>query len=357
MAKIRNALWAVPLLWLIVAVTPVYSDFIYLKNGSVIECDSVWEGMGDYIWVRISGGDIGYPISNVNLKATFGEAIGESIARRHGLEEALIRELMRLSGLDKQLSEMGAISLANLKEGEEQEMLPSHLYNLLISIVKEAYNVEKIRQHILEQVEKKLDSACIQDVLNWLRSPAGRRITRLEEAATTPEGVRQMRAFAKQLQTNPPSQARVQLAKRLDEATNATELLLEMATVSFQEIVKLTDASMPKGQLILLSITPINYIEEASTLLSKERQADHDRLSQQMKTKRQKMREEYQNTTLVTFLYTYQDLTDDELETYLAFVESENGRRYHQTILQALKEIQIEIASYIGRALNKAFAG
>ena len=59
MIKIKNALWAVPLLWLIVGVTPAYSDFIYLKNDSVVECDNVWEGIGDWIWIQKSNGVIG----------------------------------------------------------------------------------------------------------------------------------------------------------------------------------------------------------------------------------------------------------------------------------------------------------
>lgn len=44
---------------------------LYLKNGSVSRCDSVWKGLGDFVWCDLGGNVKGYPVSDVDMKKTF----------------------------------------------------------------------------------------------------------------------------------------------------------------------------------------------------------------------------------------------------------------------------------------------
>ena len=46
-------------------------EFLFLKNGSIIKCDAVWRGLGDYVWCSTSGGTKGYPADEVDLVMTF----------------------------------------------------------------------------------------------------------------------------------------------------------------------------------------------------------------------------------------------------------------------------------------------
>jgi len=83
MVKTKKMLWAISLLFLIVAVTPVHSaeiaksNFIYLKNGSVIECDEAWIAGKDIVRCKKGRGMLLYSTDTVDLKKTFGEAFVE----------------------------------------------------------------------------------------------------------------------------------------------------------------------------------------------------------------------------------------------------------------------------------------
>lgn len=337
MNKIKKFLWSFPLLWVSVAVTPAYSAFIYFQNGSSIKCEKVWKGTGDYVWIRKSHGIVGYPLNDVDLKATFGEDFEETPAKKHSVEdrhrkEELIRELWELSGMKKQVAQLGELAAAGLNEEYQQGRLPSDFYQYLFPLTKDAYNVDKIRRDLLERIEKDLDSECIEAVLTWLRSPLGRKVTSLEEAATTPEGLRLMQTFAAELETNPPSQARLRLVKRLDVATNASDMMLDMATITVHQVMN--------GVIAIMPMTP---------------GLDQNALELHMSAKRELMRQVFQQAAMITYLYTYQSLSDDEFDRYITFAESDDARRYHGAMFQEFKEIQSEVALNLAIAVNEAF--
>jgi tetratricopeptide (TPR) repeat protein len=44
---------------------------LYLQNGSVMRCDSVWKGLGNFVWCNQGGSVKGYPESDVEMMKTF----------------------------------------------------------------------------------------------------------------------------------------------------------------------------------------------------------------------------------------------------------------------------------------------
>jgi tetratricopeptide (TPR) repeat protein len=44
---------------------------LYLKNGAVTRCDSVWKGLGDFVWCNQGGNVKGYPANDVDMNKTF----------------------------------------------------------------------------------------------------------------------------------------------------------------------------------------------------------------------------------------------------------------------------------------------
>ena len=49
---------------------PIVRD-LYLKDGTVTHCDSVWKGLGDFVWCNEGGNVKGYPTSDVDMNKTF----------------------------------------------------------------------------------------------------------------------------------------------------------------------------------------------------------------------------------------------------------------------------------------------
>ena len=99
MTKTKKTLWAVSLLWLIVATTPVYSaevssnEFIYLKNGLIIKCDKAWIASKDIVRCKKGHDEILYSTDKVDLKKTFGEAAAKRFEEERKAREE--KELLR----------------------------------------------------------------------------------------------------------------------------------------------------------------------------------------------------------------------------------------------------------------------
>jgi len=98
MTKIKTTVWAVSLLWLIVAITPAYSEDgcekLFLKSGKIVECDKAWIASKDVIRCKKGNGTILYSIDDVDLKKTFGEVEAKRFEEETKAREE--KELLRL---------------------------------------------------------------------------------------------------------------------------------------------------------------------------------------------------------------------------------------------------------------------
>ena len=74
---------------------------MYLKSGRIIECDTVWEGMGNDICCRKSGNIIAYSAGEVDLIRTFGESSATEIAKRYE-ERKVIAKKPKISPIASQ---------------------------------------------------------------------------------------------------------------------------------------------------------------------------------------------------------------------------------------------------------------
>lgn len=166
-----------------------------------------------------------------------------------------------------------------------------------------------------------------------------------------------MGGFIQQLRANPPSQSRLQLVKRLDQATGSTEISLELAMVNIEEATKPGDVLSPSEQLFFSMTMPSHYIEGANALLHEEKRVNSEKFWLQIKSEPERLKTIYEYAVMANFLYTYRSLSDDELERYLAFAESDSGRRYHRTVFKALQKIQHDAALHIAQEVGRAFAG
>ncbi len=95
----------------------------------------------------------------------------------------------------------------------------------------------------------------LQAVLEFSRSPLARQMTDLERAAVSPEGLAQLQAFAERLKTSRPSPERLDLIRRLDAATGATDLNVDVALATIQSMAKVVDAEAPQARNAVIAWT------------------------------------------------------------------------------------------------------
>jgi hypothetical protein len=240
-----------------------------------------------------------------------------------------MREIFRLSGLESQLGALDDLVAASLVPNLSR--LPAEQKDVVRHAALDAFSGPALQERVAGRLAKVHEPQRAADVLRWLRSPLGRRITLLETQTSTAEGMRALEAYALQLKQAMPPASRVGLAQELDRALGATEFAVELSLACARAAMSAIGAALPS-----------------------ERRLEPEKIEAAIASQRDLLHEELGQMSLVSTLYTYRSLTDTELEAYLAFVRGEAGRWYHGAVKQALLEVLAEQAGRMGASVATA---
>ena len=157
---------------------------------------------------------------------------------------------------------------------ESQNKQKPEVFAIVSKVMSESYKAETMYQVVLGNLIANFDMNHYTALLNWLHSPLSKKMSQLEEQASTPEALQEMREFAAKLQYNPPSQERIALVQALDEAVGGTNLSIEMITLTNLQMYKAFETAIPEAQ----RIKEDNWEEKFKSTLK-------DQLEQPMKQK------------------------------------------------------------------------
>ncbi len=300
---------------------------VYLKWGQKLVCDYVWRD-GDTIFVVVHGKKfaVGYGPGDIDMERSFGVLPKESVQRK--IKGGSVAELYEKSGMGALIDQIEGLYVAGLNQN--QGKLPADLLTAMRSAGREAFDANKMRKKVLEVMEKNFDPDLTQRVLGWLQSPLGQKITVLESIQFNPHTVKEMEAYGLRLQSNPPTPKRLGLIRRLDAGVGASEKNAEVALMILGQTISAVGNAMP---------------EETKGGLE-----DINRL---VEVQRPQLLEMAREATEIGFLYMYQTLTDEELERYVSFSESETGKAYHSKAFEAFMAALSESAEENGRSVAK----
>ncbi|MBI3031416.1 MAG: DUF1266 domain-containing protein [Candidatus Rokubacteria bacterium] len=206
-------------------------------------------------------------------------------------------------------------------------------YARLSQIIAESYHAETLYKAVTDTFKSRFDEKRLLAVRQAWRSPLFKRISALEAQASTPEAARRLREFAVELRRAPPPADRLALIRRVDTATRSTDTNLEIVLATIRGIVLGMDPMMPASQRLKAG-----------------------QLDQILSDMRAEIRAPLKNQVQVTLLYAYQSLADEELRTYLAYVESEAGRWFDRVAKDGILSGMAAAADRVGRQMGKALA-
>jgi hypothetical protein len=216
--------------------------------------------------------------------------------------------LMQRSGLYEQLGTL-APTIEQQLQGQYPSM-PIATRAKLVGALREAYAADPLRQTALALIRAGLDADHLRAVQAWLDSAHGRRITELEEQASTPDATRKVQAYAASLQKQPPSAERIAQMQQLDRLSGSSELALE--------IMMQTAGAVARG----LSAVNTGSVPTAE-------------IHAFLEARRPAMKPAVEQSMIVSMLYTYQPLASEELDSYLAFLDSPAGHWYRELMIDA----------------------
>ena len=238
-------------------------------------------------------------------------------------QNELIQSLYLKSGMDKQIKQLPLLIQANIEQALEKDdrinQLPRHTKSAISGSVHEAFATERLKKIIIKEMKESMTVKDLNKILKWLDSPLGKKCTRLEEAASTPETLSEIQKFAAQLQQAPPAANRLDILRRLDAAVKATETNVEITMNAQLAVAFAVVKSLPREQQ--------GPLEDIAAQLEKNR----PQIEAMMKSQ-----------TLLFALYTYQDLTNAELEKYIQFATSPAGNKYHVATISGFKKALLD---------------
>ena len=238
------------------------------------------------------------------------------------------RKLLEESGVDKQLIALRQQIDIGISEARKQKRnVGDEKWQSLENMVRASFETEKLFPQITETVAATMTEADLILVRRWMDSTLGKKVQRLEDAATAPE-VAEEKLNA--LQTMAPNELRMERVHDLDNQLNASMSLVDLSINLQTALVALTTSTQPAAMR-----PDIDMIK--ATL-------DMNRFEFQIETKSQ---------VLSSFVYTYDALSDEEFMHYLKFVKSPEGNRFQRLMMDSVVKAVTKATDDLTKKLSK----
>ena len=248
-------------------------------------------------------------------------------------DEAALDRLYELSGMEIQFATlpetMRDAFLQGIAMGPDMA-IPEERLAALGERVAGFYAPADFRAAVEARLRQDMEADEVEEVLAWLESPLGRRVTAVEEAAVGPDAYEKSQAYASALEEGSVPEERVALLKKLDEAVNLTETSVEIGVHAQLAAALAANAVQPpeqrlEPQQVMAIVEGTRGMIEAMT----------------------------REQVLLSLLYTYQDLSEAELQGYIGFATSPAGNTFNRLVSEAMSRTFVEKSGDLGEVLGE----
>lgn len=246
-----------------------------------------------------------------------------------------VERLVEISGISAMVATIPAHLQAGLEEGMGRNgEVSGEMRQEILGSVATSVKTDLILEDIIRVIGNSMSGADVASLLTWYESDTGREIAAAEAAASTPEAYEDMLASVESLFAD---RARLEMAARIDQATNATDLTTELQ----------------------MSVMEASYAAISSAIQPGE-PLELESFRARMAAERPAMRQSVEQLVILSLVYSYQDIPLSRLEDYLAFLQSPEGERFSDVVFRgvsdgltrAVHRLSSEIGAIFGRSLG-----
>jgi len=247
------------------------------------------------------------------------------------VSEAQADEFMRKSGLWQQLAEIepGVQQGISQSDGELRQLNGEQLQRLR-DAARAAYGADRLRNAMRTELTASLPAAETEQALHFLATDLGKRVTALEEAAATPENSDHIEMMAADAAAA-LEPARKQLIERMVKATRVADFAASI--VINQQI------GVMRGFAVYAGHPDAGSKDDAKAQLNRYREQMIALLGPRM---------------IAHSAVIYGPLSDEDLATYVAFLESTAGVQTSSAVGAALDKVLGGAAFDLGRRIGDA---
>jgi len=255
-----------------------------------------------------------------------------AIANGKYLKSDMIEDLYVKSGLEIQIKQIPSIIQSGIDQAINKDTnnrkLPRRVISNIKELIPQSFAPEIIKKEIIKHIENQMNITDIKSSLKWLNSPLGKKFTKLEEVAATPEAIIEMQKYAATIQKSPPSAERIKIIRKLDSAMKATETSTEIVT----------NVQLAVATAVLMSL-PV------------EKRKAFSQIREEVEKSRPHIEKAMRSQIMLSFLYTYKTSSDSEINQYIGFAISEAGQKYHTSSIDAFKNGFIKSCMEFGKSI------
>jgi hypothetical protein len=237
----------------------------------------------------------------------------------------LVSALMHQSGMDTQIELIPQQVKAGIRDSERQG---APIDVVIQDKMVDAIDTRSLNQSVQDYMVEEMSLDEIQQVLSWLASPLGKRVVAMEISASQPDTMMKMFEVYKTEQARPDRLERIQ---RIDEAVLSKERTKDLM-VNIQVFFGMAMAA-ESGAMQRASYGQTRYNMEQAMA---------------------PMWGELDQVVTMMYLFTYQGLSDAELDQYVEFTESSVGRKYNQVLYEGLSDAFTNAGKSLRQSLKSA---
>jgi len=253
-----------------------------------------------------------------------------SVAMASEISNDSLSQLMNLSGISKQVSEIPAGISAGMQQARQKgSSLSDEQYSKISEVMTKAFQPAGINSTISKGIKSKISESEAQELLSWYKSDLGKKITKAEEKGSEPAAFQEM---LKQAQSLMADKERVGLAQRIDKLVNATDLTVEFQKNTATAIFTSLSKAMNPGQ-------PVNM----------------QAFDAKMAEAEPKMRQQLEQLITLSYVYNYKDLSTAEINKYIEFLQRPSTKKFNSTTMDGMKKALEESSKTMSSSLATIF--
>ncbi|KPP99645.1 MAG: hypothetical protein HLUCCA01_06370 [Bacteroidetes bacterium HLUCCA01] len=228
----------------------------------------------------------------------------------------------RLSGLEQQVRDLPEIIAQQFTD--EQDLLDERYHEAVYAEIRNTFLADSLVQNARIYLIEHADGDYITEINAWLNSELTRRMNDLETESNDESTFQEREAYFQSLQENMPDERRLQLVERLESSTSATYYLVSVITDMYLSLIGIMSEYMDEENKIKDERMPAIRTSIMNELLPV-----------------------YSNITLAVNLYTYRDVSDEDLEAYVSFYESDAGTWFADISYEVIDHVLNQATSKI----------
>ncbi len=251
-----------------------------------------------------------------------------------GLAQAspLAKSVLAASPVDEIVAQYPAMMSEGVRRGLSQSGTTDPMVVTTVSaVVRNAFRAADMQSQLVSDLSSSMSDEQLETVGDWYETPLARKVAKAEVEASGPQTWQKIESGATDLQAKFKGTERASLFSRYDRAARATESAVD-TTVAVQ----------------LGLATAISAFQGSG-------ESGFEKLKQTIEGQREQMRAMVAQQVYDMYLYTYRDLSVDELKDYIGFLETDAGSEFTRVVTASIQGSITRPVEAVGRQLARFF--